>query len=393
MTSEGDDPRIDLAMRWRLVLGRHSEAPLPLEGEDGDRAEDSGTDPVAAVMGEARALDASLDYIYDREFTERSHQQQAGSGGAGLSIPAWLSGVRRLFPREAVEVLERDALHRYGLTELVTDPEILGRATPSQELVKAILQFKHKMRPDVLEVARGVVREVVEGLSEALSREAEAALHGRTDARERPPPRTWRNLDHRRTIRRNLRHWDTDNERLVLHDVHFHHRSRQRGRWRVIVAVDQSGSMLDSLIHAAVTAAVFTGLPALDVKLLLWDHRLVDLSAHAADPLDVLMGAQLGGGTELLPALRWCAEQVVEPERTLLIVISDWFVWSHKSECLALAKELHDAGVRCLGLCALDTSVRPVYDEAFARRLADAGWFVAALTPRKLVERVGKILR
>jgi hypothetical protein len=120
---------------------------------------------------------------------------------------------------------------------------------------------------------------------------------------------------------------------------------------------------------------------------------MVDMSAHVDDPLEVLMGAQLGGGTDLLPALEWCSEQITEPERTLLVVISDWFIWSHKSECLALAQSLHEAGVNCLGLCALNTDVRPVYDTTFAQRLVDAGWFVAALTPKKLVEKLGPILR
>ncbi|MFT4622478.1 MAG: hypothetical protein ACI8PZ_001134 [Myxococcota bacterium] len=386
------DARIDLALRWRLVLGRHAEEPLELDpSEPGDGPESDGG-AVDDPRGEARALDVSLDYIYDREFSQRAHQQ-GGGGGDGLSIPAWLGGVRELFPAEAIEVLERDALHRYGLTELVTDPEILARARPTQELVKAILQFRHKMPPDVLAIARGVVRQVVDALAETLTRDTHAALHGRASARERPPARTWRNLDYRRTIRRNLRNWDADRSRLVLHDVHFRHNAHTRGRWNVIIAVDQSGSMVDSLIHAAVTAAVFAGLPAVDVKLLLWDHRLVDMSAQAHDALEVLMGAQLGGGTELLPALQWCAAQVVEPERTLLVVISDWFVWSHKAECLTLAKDLHDDGIHCLGLCALNTDVRPVFDEVFARGLADAGWFVAASTPRELVGRIGRILR
>ena len=400
------DPRIDLALRWRLVLGRHADTPLrstpPTSGEDGDGEGEPGDagegdgGSSAAGVGEDGGLgdeiDLALEYIYDREFSARAHQQHGGGGGDGLSIPAWLSRIRRLFPQEAAEVLERDALHRYGLTELVTDPEILARARPSQDLVRAILQFKHRMPPEVLEVARGIVREVVDALSESLTDSTHRALGGRSRDADRPPVRTWRNLDPHRTIRRNLRHWDREAGRLVLHDVHFRHRSRARGRWRVVVAVDQSGSMVDSLIHASVMAAVFAGLPSIDVRMLLWDHRQVDVSELVHDPLEVLMGAQLGGGTDLLPALEWCRAQVVEPERTVLVVISDFFLWSHKAECLALADALREDGVRCLGLCALDTDSRPAYDERFARGLVDAGWFVAAMTPKRLVEHLGRVL-
>lgn len=386
------DRRVDAALRWRLVLGKHADEALPLEEPDGDGSPGTeGAGDLADRVQEAEQLDRTLEFIYDREFAKRAHRQAgSGDGHGGLTVPAWLSGVRTLFPREAVEVLEKDALNRYGLHELVTDPDVLRDAEPSPDLLKAILTFKHKMHGEVLEVARQVVRVVVGQLSDALRSECAPALQGGADPELRPPPRTWRNVDWHRTIRRNLRRWDPEEQRLGIDQVRFRHRQKGRGHWRIVFAVDQSGSMLDSVIHAAVMGAIFAALPSVTCHLVLWDHRVVDLTHLVDDPLEVLMQTQLGGGTQLLPALQYCAGLVSEPDKTLIVVLSDWFLYGEGAACLELASELHDAGVRCLGLCALDTDARPVYDEAFARRLAGVGWHVAALTPAKLAEQVAR---
>lgn len=387
------DARVEAALRWRLVLGRHAEDALPLEGDgdgDGPPGEGAGAD-LSERIQEAQAVDQALEFLYDRELAKRAHRQAGGGDGhGGLTVPAWLSEVRELFPQEAVEVLERDALTRYGLHELVTDPEVLKQAEPNHDLLKAILTFKHRMSGPVLEVARGVVREVVDQLAAELRSECAPALQGGFDPEQRPPQRTMRNVDWHRTIRDNLGRWDPVEERLGLESVRFRHRQKGRGSWRIIFAVDQSGSMLDSTIHAAVMAAIFASLPSVDCRLILWDHRVVDLSHLVDDPLEVLLQTQLGGGTLLLPALQHCASLVTEPTKTLLVVLSDFFVYGEGPACLELASELHDAGIRCLGLCALDAEARPIYDEAFARRLAGEGWHVAALTPKKLAEHVAR---
>ncbi len=371
---------VDAVVRWRLVLGRHAEAPLPLGGEEGGGGE------------REEALDEALDFLYDREFAQRAHRESGEGFGKGLSVPRWLDQVRELFPKEAATVLERDALHRYGLEELVTDPEVLQRAQASPELVKAILTFKHRMSEPVLEQARRIVREVVAGLRSELEAECLPALTGARGDPRVPPARTYRNVDWHGTIRRSLDRWDPTTGRLAPERMRFHHRQRGRSPWRIVIAVDQSGSMLDSLIHASVMAAIFATMPSLTVHLVLWDHRVVDVSHLVDDPLAVLMGSQLGGGTRMVPALRHCASLISEPRRTVMVMVSDFFLFGEADASLALAKELHEAGVRCLGLCALDTDGRAVYDEAFARRLAGEGWLVAALTPKRLAEHVARLV-
>jgi len=373
------------ALRWRLVLGRAAEEPLPhdstAEKVNPDGARESGE------------RDRALSALYDREQVARAHRLGGQGGGEGLVAPEWLRNVRQLFPREAGEGLEKDALVRYGLIELVTEPGVLRSLAPTQDLVKVILQYKDHMPPPVLAEARKIVRTVVDTMTDQLRRDTAPALSGASGRERGRPLRTFRNVDWRRTIRRNLRRWDPDRQRLVPDAVSWFHRQRARPRWRVIVAVDQSGSMLDSVIHASVLTAVLTGLPSVSVHLLLWDHRVVDLSAMAHDPLDVLFAAQLGGGTNLLPALRAAADLVTEPEHTVLAVVSDFHLHDEHSACLALAEELATAGVHGFGLCALDTAGRSVHDERFARALAGAGWWVGAVTPLKLAERLGPLLR
>lgn len=391
-----DDPdadQVERAMRWRLILGKFSDDRLGYDRLQGmGEATEMAGDGLGGLLGEAQAMDTTLEYIYDREYTKRSHRQAGQGGGKGFSVPMWLNKVRDLFPKEAVQVLEQDALHRYGLKELITDAQILRECEPTEELLKTILQFKHMMKGDVLVAAREVVDEVVEQLSVKLRRECTPALYGPVDPDGKPPLRTFRNTDWRKTVRRNLKNWDADRERLVADRIFYKHRQKKRSTWRIIIAVDQSGSMTDSLIHAAVMAGIFAALPSLSVHLVLWDHRVMDVTDVSSDPLEVLMGCQLGGGTEMLPAMQYCAGLITEPTKTIFVLLSDWYVFGEAPRCLAMAKELTEAGVTGIGLSALDAECRPIYDERFAARLAGCGWFVAALTPKKLAEHVGKII-
>jgi Mg-chelatase subunit ChlD len=364
------------ALRWRLILGRHADDELPL-GEHGGAHPESGS------------LDAALEFVYDRAHAARAHRQSSDERSRGFTVPAWLAQVRTLFPPAAARVVEADALVRYGVRELVTDPRVLQQAEPSAALVEAILQFKHQMTPEVREAARAVVSTVVAELGSKLATRAEPALYGRARDPLLAPRRTARNVDWHRTIRANLGRWDVEKRRLSVDRVRYRHRQSARGAWRVIVAVDQSGSMLDSVIHTAVLAAILTSVPALDVRLVTWDDRVFDLSAMASDPLEVLWSLQLGGGTRLLPALGYCASLVTEPARTILVVVSDFFLSGDQQGALEAAGDLVESGVKCIGLLALDARSQPVHDERFARALAHRGWWVASLTPEKLAETIG----
>jgi Mg-chelatase subunit ChlD len=376
------DPRDEQVLaRWRLMLGRFADRSLGGYGGAGRYAK----------------LDRVLEYLYGREYARRGVRSDPGVRGADLSqsvlaIPEWLREVRELFPRDTVEVIERHALDRYGMTELVTDPDVLKKLEPSYELLKAVLTFRHLMHGRVLETARGIVRKVVDELRQKLAREVRPRLWGRLNRQRRSRLKVFRNLDWQRTIRANLKHYDRDQKRLVLESLHFYSRVERHMPWHIIIAVDCSGSMMDSVIYSAVMAGIFHGLPSLRVTLVAFDTAVVDLTDHVDDPTELLMNVQLGGGTDIAGALGYCETQVQYPHKTIVILVTDFCEGGPASALLAAIKRLREAGVRVLGLAALDARAEPAYDRKLAEQCVAMGAEVAALTPQRLAEWLAKVL-
>jgi Mg-chelatase subunit ChlD len=372
------DPRLQ---RWRLVLGRFSDSALqsPLDG-DGQK------------------LDAVLDYLYAREYRgrgirSRGKEERRGSlDPSQLTVPTWLHHVRELFPRETAEVIQRHALDRYKMTELVTDEKVLEKLEPNFDLLKTVLTFRGLMKGRVLDVARSVIRKVVEEIRRKIENDIRRTLWGRLNRFQHSPLKIAQNLDWRGTIRRNLKNWDPERRKLIVQNVRFFSRVERRLPWDVIVCVDQSGSMVNSVIYSAVMAGILAGLPSLRVKLVVFDTNVVDLSEYVDDPVEVLMSVQLGGGTDIGKALRYCEQLVTTPRRTALILISDFMEGASPNVMLSTVKRMAEARVRMIGLAALDEEAAGIYDVAMAERLADRGMEIAALTPSKLAEWLAKVM-
>ena len=380
MTSDEYGP-VGLALaRWRLILGRFAEESLP-----------------GALGGEEARLDAALDYLYGREYRGRGMRdgpRHGGLEGSRLTLPDWLGEVRELFPRETVEVIERHALERYGLSELVADPQVLGRLEPNYALLRTILTFKGMMQGEVLELARRIVRQVVEDLKRRLADQVRRVMWGKLNRFQHSPLRVAQNVDWRRTVRDNLAHYDRGERRLTaVERVHFYARVERHLPWHVVLAIDQSGSMLDSVIHSAVMAGILAGLPALRVSLVVFDTSVVDLSGYVDDPAEVLMSVQLGGGTDIAGAIAYCQTLFENPHRTILVVVSDFFEGGPPARLVAAVRQCREAGVRVLGLAALDPDAAPAYDKQMAERLVAAGAEIAALTPLQLAEWLIKVIR
>ena len=364
----------DTLPRWRLVLGRYAGDSL---GGGGSLSE-----------GDLRT-DRALDFLYSREHHDRGQREDSPEGTLGpsqLAVPAWLSEVRELFPKETVEILEKHALERYGLHELVTDPETLRRLEPSTSLLSILMTFRGQMKGRVLDEARRLIRHVVEEIRAKIEPEVRNAFVGGIDRFRRGHVKTARNLDWRGTIRRNLKHWDPERKKLLVEEIRFFARRERRLPWTVILCVDQSGSMADSVIHSAVMAGILSALPLLKVKLVVFDTAVVDLSGYVDDPVEILMSVQLGGGTDIGKALAYCETLVEDPTRTVLVLVSDFCEGGPPSRLVAACRRLASARVVLLGLAALDAAADPAYDHAMAGRLAGAGMEIAALTPRRLAQ-------
>lgn len=367
----------DLARRWRLVLGRYADRALPTGTADGE-------------------LDATLGYLYDREYTARGHRHVRGGGGSldpsALTALNWLGRARGLFPTSTLERMERDAIGRYGLGELLSDPLAVENLAASPDLAKALLRNRGKLDASTADGVRRIIAKVVEEIIARLRPAFTTSLTGSRLRHQRSVHHSLRNFDWRRTIAANLANVDPDTGRMLVDDVRFIARQRRRNlHWQVIILVDQSGSMAGSVLHSAVSAAILAGLPGIGVRLILFDTSLVDVSHLAADPVEVLMTAQLGGGTDIAGAMAYAAAQVQQPSRTVLALISDFEEGGSVSSLLATTRRMASSGVRLLGLASLADEGEPWYDRTMAARLAAAGMEIAAMTPDRFAEWLAEV--
>ncbi|WNV84674.1 VWA domain-containing protein [Umezawaea sp. Da 62-37] len=361
--------------RWRLILG---EPASPHCG---------------AAEGDSAGRDAALQWLYGREADlDRRGVRRGGQGDSVLTTVTWLDEIHRLFPKETIERLERDAVERYDITEIVTDPEVLARVEPNAALLRAVLRTKHLMNPDVLAMARRIVAAVVAELVRKLAKEVRQALSG-TRSRRPSNFKQARNFDFRRTIRANLAHYDPVERRVNIEKPMFSSRTRRHlERWQLIMVVDQSGSMAGSVIHSAVTAACLWSLPGLKTHLVAFDTAVVDLTADVSDPVELLMKVQLGGGTNIAKAMEYARGLVENPRRAIVVLITDFYEGGDPERLVRTVRELVGQGSQVLGLAALDEDANPVYDRDLAQRLVDVGAHVGAMTPGMLAEFVAERL-
>jgi len=349
--------------------------------------------------GDAAAQDRALGYLYDREYgaarnVRPGNDRPGGLGESALTVPEWINAVHQLFPKRTIERIEKDALERYKLDEMVTSPEVLQRAQPSMSLLKAVLHTKHLMNQEVLAMARHLVRQVVDQLMASLARPIHSAFQGAVDRRRRSSLRIAKNFDAKTTIRRNLAHYDPQSGQLYIKTPHFHSRiRRETDRWQVVILVDESGSMADSVIHSAVTAAIFHGIKAIRTHMVLFDTAVVDVTNDCADPVETIMKVQLGGGTDIGQALAYGWSLIENPRRAIIVLITDFFEGAPRDRLLRTTRQICDSGATLLGLAALDSRAEPNYDKSLAERMVNLGAHVAAMTPGELAEWVARKVR
>lgn len=367
--------------RWRLMLGSSSCGGFGGSG---------------ALGASDVSVDAALGWLYDRDAGLKERDMRERSGGLGdsqLSVPEWLDEVHRLFPKETIERLEKDAVERYEIHDVVTNPDVLKRIEPNETLLKAVLRTKHLMNPEVLALARELIAKVVKKLIEKLARQVRRSFSG-TRQRRRSNFKLASNFDAKLTVRSNLGRWDQKKKRLAIEKPIFFSRARRScDKWQVILLVDESGSMLGSVIHAAVTAACLWGLPGVKTHLCIFDTEVVDLTEQVTDPVEVLMKVQLGGGTDIGKAVAYAQGLVESPRRTIVVAITDFFEGASAELLVQRVKALCDQGSIVLGLAALDEQANPSYDRDLAQRLVNVGAHVGAMTPGELVTFIADKVR
>ena len=363
--------------RWRLVLGPSAEDAIPLA----DR--------------QLMRMDDALDFLYGREAgPDVRRDPDGGQEDSHPVVVHWLNEVRELFPRETAEILQRHALDRYQLTELLTDREILEKMEPDEALLETILSLKGMMKGAVLDAARRIVARVVAQLTARMQQEIQRTSLGKLDRTRRSSVHTLQNLDIRRTIRKNLAHYDREQQCLVLEQLYFSGRVRRRNPWHVIIAVDESGSMLSSVIHAAVMAGIFARLPMLTTHLVIFDTAVVDRTDRIDDPVETLMSVQLGGGTDIAKAMAYCQGLMTHPRRTMVVLVSDLCEGGSRQALYHTCHDIVESGARLIALTALNGL--PALERAMRRLHGELqGYFSrsAAFRAEGLLRRMSAVWR
>lgn len=344
------------ARRWRLVLGGgESDAfGLPLAGDD------------------AR-MDAVLEALYDSD----------RSGDLGSSAPnavRWLGDIRTYFPSSVVQVVQSDAFRRLGLRQMLLEPEMLASIEPDVRLVATLLSLRSVIPAKTRDTARRVVRAVVDDVQKRLRNPLRAAVTGSLNRAARNNRPRHAEIDWLRTIRANLKHYQPA-YRTVIPERRIGFARRGATMRDVILCVDQSGSMATSVVHSGIVGAVLASIKAIRTSMVVFDTAVVDLTAELDDPVDLLFGTQLGGGTDINRALAYCQGLVRAPNDTVIVLISDLFEGGNYAEMIGRAAALARSGVTLVALLALDDRGAPSYDAQAAADFAELGIPAFACTP------------
>ncbi len=352
-TTAAEDERL---RRWRLLLGS-------------DEADGTGF----ALTGDDITIDNALGTLYDSD-------RKGGLGASSPGVARWLGDIRTYFPKPVVQLMQRDALERLNMRRLLLEPELLQSVEADVHLVSNILSLRGIMPAETVETARSVVRTVVDELQRKLANPMRQAVNGsinRAARTRRPRPR---DIDWPRTIQANLKHYQPEYKTVIpVQRIGF---GRGQSALRsVVLCVDQSGSMAASVVYAGIFGAVLASLPALETHIVVFDTAVVDLTDQLDDPVELLFGTQLGGGTDIARALTYCQGLIRQPEDTILVLISDLYEGGDVEELNKRAASLAGSGVQMIVLLALDDEGAPSYAHEVAAALAELGVPAFACTP------------
>ncbi|MFE5256994.1 vWA domain-containing protein [Streptomyces coelicoflavus] len=351
--------------RWRLVLG-------------GEAADGTGH----ALSGRDAAMDGALTALYGKGGTPRAGRDRAaGLGASAPAVARWLGDIRTYFPSSVVQVMQRDAIDRLGLDTLLLEPEMLEAVEADVHLVGTLLSLHQAMPETTKETARTVVRKVVEDLEERLATRARAVLTGALDRSARVSRPRHHDIDWHRTIAANLKHYLPEHRTVVPERLIGYGRASRSVKKEVVLCVDQSGSMAASVVYASVFGAVLASMRAIDTRLVVFDTAVVDLTDQLEDPVDVLFGTRLGGGTDINRALAYCQSRITRPAETVVVLISDLYEGGIRDEMLKRVAAMKSAGVEFVTLLALSDEGTPAYDREHAASLAALGAPAFACTP------------
>src|SRR6266849_2298177 len=353
--------------RWRLVLGGEAE------GSRGGAGNGEGEGIGISLGGDDLGMDGALEALYDSE-------RSGGLGASSPKVARWLGDIRNYFPSSIVRVMQKDALERLNLTQMLLEPEMLEQVDADVHLVSTLLSLSKVIPEKTKDTARQVVRKVVEEMERKLSNPMVQAIKGslnRATRTYRPRPNE---IDWDRTIRANLKNYLPERRTIIAERLVGHGRKRSSLR-DIVLCVDQSGSMATSVVYSSVFGAVLASIKAVSTRMIVFDTSVVDLTDDLQDPVDLLFGTQLGGGTDINRALTYCQQVITRPTQTILVLITDLYEGGNQQEMLRRAAELVSSGVQVVCLLALSDNGTPSFDQHNAAALAGLGVPCFSCTP------------
>jgi Mg-chelatase subunit ChlD len=365
MTDPDEATRKERMRRWRLVLGGPAEEALgAADGRDGK-------------------MDAALSALYDagENDGESPAARSAGLGGSAPRVARWLGDIREYFPSTVVQVMQADAIERLDLARLLMEPEMLQAVEPDVHLVGTLLSLNRVMPDETKDAARQVVRTVVADLEKRIAQQTRAAVTGALNRAARVSRPRHSDIDWNRTIQANLKHYQPEHRTVIPERLIGYGRRTSAVQRDVVLCVDQSGSMASSVVFSGVFAAVLASIRSLRMSLVVFDTAVVDLTDQLHDPVEVLFGTQLGGGTDINRAIAYSQQLITRPRDSIFVLISDLYEGGVREQMLRRVAEMTAAGVQVVVLLALSDEGAPAYDHENAAALAALGVPAFACTP------------
>ena len=352
--------------RWRLILGEEAQSSC------------------GGLKGDAAAMDQALAALYDRDPNKKmAGDRQGGRGSSAPTVARWLGDIRKYFQSDVVQVMQNDALERLGLREMLLQPEMLENVAPDVNLVATLMSLNDVIPEETKETARMVVRKVVDELMKKLDEPTRTAVTGAINRAVRNNRPRFSEIDWNRTIRANLKHYQSEYQTIVPERLIGFGRKMRRPQREMHMVIDQSGSMCHSIVYSSIFGAVMASMPALLTRLVLFDTQIVDMTEELDDPVDLLFGVQLGGGTNIEGAVAYAQSRVRDPRNAIMVLISDLYEGGLSARLVARVQELLASGIQFIVLLALSDEGKPAYDRALAAKLVALGAPCFACTPNQ----------
>lgn len=353
--------------KWRLILG----------GQQND-----GTG--FSLDAQDLMMDRALEALYDSP-------KQGGLGPSSPNVSRWLGDIREFFPTSVVQVMQQDALKRLNLTQMLFEKETLENIAPDVQLVATLMTLSRVIPSKTKDTARQVVRKVVDDLMKKLTNPTQQAITGALNRSTRNRRPRHNEINWHATIQKNLKHYQPEYKTIIPETRIGYGRKRQALK-DIVLCIDQSGSMGSSVVYSGIFGAVMASIPAVRTRMVVFDTAVVDLTEDLADPVELLFGVQLGGGTDIHLALGYCQQITTRPTDTVMVLVTDLFEGGNQEGMRKRAAELTAAGVNLVVLLALSDDGAPAYDHGNAQFLANLGVPVFACTPDKFPDLMAAAL-